>query len=93
MDIISKNINKIMNEGSSPSTYESDGNEMEYPQSSSNVHKIAIFDWDNTLFSTQYFQMHIKDYRDLFDEKVSIESFGNFLSYELQLLEEVKYNL
>jgi hypothetical protein len=75
-----------MNERSSPSTYDSEQDDLTPTKV---YHKIAIFDWDNTLFCTQYFQMHIKDYKDLFDEKVSIESFGNFLSYELQTLEEV----
>jgi hypothetical protein len=78
-----------MNEGSSPSTYESDVARDEFPQSLIGEKKIAIFDWDNTLFCTQYFEMHIKDYKGIFEERVSIESFGNFLTYELQILEEV----
>jgi hypothetical protein len=79
-----------MNTGSSPSTYESDQSDSEIHQSSTKEHRIAIFDWDNTLFCTDYFALHIKEYKELFEERVSIESFGKFLSYEFQCLEEVK---
>jgi hypothetical protein len=90
MDIISKFINKIMNEGSSPSTYESDGVDSDFQKNPISPKRVAIFDWDNTLYCTQYFELHIKDYKEIFEERASIESFGNFLTYELQILEEVK---
>ena len=55
--------------------------------------KIAIFDWDNTLFCTDYFDMLQLDYKGIFSEKKSIEEVGSYLLHELQSLEEVKYFL
>ena len=58
------------------------------------VSKAVIFDWDNTLFCTDYFNMLQLDYKSIFSDKKSLEEEGTYLIYELQSLEEViiKYN-
>ena len=53
------------------------------------IHKVALFDWDDTLFCTKYFEMLQIDYKAIFSEQKSIEDFGAYLIYEMQLLEEV----
>ncbi len=53
--------------------------------------RIALFDWDNTLFCTDYFNIFQLDYKELFSEKKSIEEVGAYLIHELRNLEEVKY--
>jgi hypothetical protein len=76
----------------SSNTYDSErGNEnsiLERPQSPGEC-KIALFDWDNTLFCTQYLDMLQLDYKNIFSEKKSLEEVGTYLIYEIQNLEEV----
>jgi hypothetical protein len=56
-------------------------------------HKVVIFDWDDTLFCTKYLDLHVSDYKQLFEEKISIDQLGMYLNHELQSLEEVRYTL
>lgn len=56
-------------------------------------HSVVIFDWDNTLFCTQYFEMLQLDFKAIFAEQMSLEDVGAYLLYELQVLEEKLINL
>jgi hypothetical protein len=50
---------------------------------------IVIFDWDNTLFCTDYLAGLKVDFKQLFSEEKSLEEFGFYLIHELQQLEQV----
>ncbi len=50
---------------------------------------VAIFDWDDTLFCTRYFEMLQIDAKKIFAEEKSLEDYGAYLVYEMQTLEEV----
>ncbi len=52
---------------------------------------IAIFDWDNTLFCTDYLDMLQLDYKAIFSEQISVEQIGAYLRDEIQKLEEVRF--
>lgn len=69
-------------------TSDSDGDQIRSEYESEEV-CVALFDWDNTLFCTGYLEMLQVDYKKVFSEEKSIESFGAYLCYELQSLEEV----
>lgn len=57
------------------------------------VRNVILFDWDNTLFCTDYLNTHKVDFKALFKESVSLESFGGFLSQEIRSLEQVTSKL
>ncbi len=63
----------------------------ELPEDEVKEVSIALFDWDDTLFCTKYFEILQVDHKLIFSESKSIEDFGMYLIYELQALEEVKY--
>jgi hypothetical protein len=73
----------------SPNSSTSDTEVSEKPIKVKNEQQIVIFDWDDTLFCTKYLDLHVSDYKELFEEKISIEQLGMYLNYELQSLEEV----
>jgi hypothetical protein len=50
---------------------------------------VALFDWDDTLFCTCYFEMLQIDCKKIFSEEESLENYGAYLTYEMQTLEEV----
>jgi hypothetical protein len=77
----------------SPSSIPSDTEVSERCPDEYNEHKVVIFDWDDTLFCTKYLDLHVSDYRELFEEKISIDQLGMYLNHELQNLEEVKISL
>jgi len=68
----------------------SDFNDIKTYMKENENRKIAIFDWDNTLFCTEYFDMLKLDYKSIFAEKTSVEDVGAYLVYELRSLEEVE---
>jgi hypothetical protein len=70
-------------------TSDSDGDQIRSHDEAEEL-SVALFDWDNTLFCTGYLEMLQVDCKKVFSEEKSIESFGAYLSYELQALEEVK---
>lgn len=51
--------------------------------------KIAIFDWDDTLFCTSYMEIHKLSYQDIFKGECSLELSMPFLVKELKELENV----
>jgi hypothetical protein len=77
----------------SPSSTPSDTEVSERCQDDYNEHKVVIFDWDDTLFCTKYLDLHVSSYKELFDEKISIDQLGMYLNHELQTLEEVIFTL
>jgi hypothetical protein len=71
-------------------TYDSDGDQIKFQDEEEQQQvSVALFDWDNTLFCTGYLEMLQVDYKKVFSGEKSIESFGAYLCYELQSLEEV----
>lgn len=52
-------------------------------------HNVAIFDWDNTLFCTEYLDLFKIDYKKLFQEQMSIDQIANFLGKDLETLQDV----
>ena len=59
-----------------------------YPKSSNEI-TIVIFDWDNTLFCTDYLEMHKPDYNSIFKGMSSLEELGYYINDELHYLENV----
>lgn len=51
--------------------------------------KVALFDWDDTLFCTKYMEIHELNYNEIFSCAKSLEDFGSFLTGELKELENV----
>jgi|LauGreDrversion4_2_1035121.scaffolds.fasta_scaffold712088_1 hypothetical protein len=54
---------------------------------------VALFDWDDTLFCTCYFEMLQIDCKKIFSEGGSLENYGAYLNYEMQSLERVYIHL
>jgi hypothetical protein len=52
---------------------------------------VALFDWDDTLFCTRYFEMLQIDCKKIFCGQKSLEDYGAYLTYEMQTLEEVYF--
>lgn len=50
---------------------------------------VALFDWDDTLFCTCYFEMLQIDCKKIFSNEKSLEDYGAYLTYEMQTLEQV----
>jgi hypothetical protein len=65
-------------------------NQIEKDEKYISEHNVAIFDWDDTLFCTKYLEMFKLDYKELFQEKTSIDQIATFLYYEIRKLEDVK---
>ena len=51
--------------------------------------KVAIFDWDDTLFSTSYIQNMNLNLNDIFSFKISFEDNFGYLTTEFQELQNV----
>ena len=71
-------------------TEESDEEITIFEKINNNEHNIVIFDWDNTLFFTQYLDMLKLDYKALFSDQKPLEDEGAYLIEEMRNLEEVK---
>jgi hypothetical protein len=56
---------------------------------SSLEHTVVIFDWDNTLFCTDYLEMLKPNYESIFSGESSLEDLGCYLSEEMLTLENV----
>ena len=60
---------------------------------SKTIQLISIFDWDDTLFCTKYFDTFNLNYSDIFSFKTSLQDFNPYLLNELKDLENSIINL
>ena len=51
--------------------------------------KIALFDWDDTLFCTKYLENHQINYSDIFSFDKTLDDFCGYLKREFDELEKV----
>jgi hypothetical protein len=72
----------------SRNTHDSDSEDIKSFQDGEDI-TVTIFDWDNTLFCTQYLEILQVDIKKIFSNEKSLEDFGAYLNHEMQFLEEV----
>jgi len=51
--------------------------------------KVIIFDWDDTIFCTEYLKRYKLNYKSLFNQEYSLDTHFPFLMDELKMLEAV----
>jgi hypothetical protein len=89
--MIKKNFSKLKKTFSEESTT---SNQSPNPfEVEKQIKLISIFDWDDTLFCTKYFDTFNLNYSDIFSFKTSLQDFNPYLLNELKDLENSIINL